>query len=319
VLRSLSNRVVREVRKNSRLGIHIGRMGVSAAKLSYRSNQYRLDWVASHRFDQKLFGSGPDAAQNEMLCASIRKLCKPAIQEHLSINVALPDPLGAIAVFRLDDMPSDINARLNLARLRFSKELFFESDNIRCSAQSLGEENGGFLLYSSAIPSSWCSFIEQAFHKEGFLISSMDYHSSFRFNQLHDLFDCERRGGALVDVSGEAWSIILRDSKCRPRYVRSRWIDTAPGREGEQLTNRIGTELERAVRAFHRFAPTENIGSLRVCADGELVDMLVDELNSRIQGNCEVTRPIHGISDPDNLAQNWSVMESAAVVAAIGR
>jgi len=244
-------------------------------------------WSVTHVAEERLpfvpFRGIPRAEEMSALAQALERLAGSQHQTQLPIQFALPDPAAMFQVLELDALPGTLHERNALARFRLEKE-WPAAVNMECVTQPLGEDQGRALLLVMAVDRAWLDCLRSACRVAGLVPSVMDMTLCHVFNRLHERLGEEASGGALLVIEPHAWTLLLWDNATRPRFVRTRWRETAAVDVPDH--DAIAIDVERLVRAYVLAAPERNVSGLYICAADADLAPLATCLDTRMRTPC---------------------------------
>lgn len=233
-----------------------------------------------------------------------------------TLQVALPDPLAIVRVFKLEALPRSVRARRALMEWRLARELEIPPGSLTCAIQDLGHDGTGHLLLGIAVPRGWSSVVETAFLDARWPIDAADLDVCHAFNHLQDGWTGEPAGGAALTIRPAYWSLLIWDEVGRPRLLRSGWLPDPP-LAGEP--ERLACETEQVIRSC---AASEQIriGSLRLIGSGPFAAAAVGSaLNARLTRSLRAESALTPFGEMPDTGPRGAERFAAALSAAIPR
>ena len=261
------------------VGIAIGRTQLSAAMVSSGA---RVEWVQHADLPMSFFTGSLAPGHVTALAEGLKSIFRELKQTYIPVHVALPDPLGHLAVFDLDERPKNRKMRRDLARWRFARELDVPEPSLDCVTQDLGSENGKLLLLGQALDGAWLACVRQALRQAGVAPWSINQAVSYRFNRFYDQLTREQHGGAMVTLDPDAWSLAAWDDAGRPRFLRSRWRSRGAGEVDASDYQGIAEEIERTVLSYVHGGSNRSIAQFYVSGAHDEVTQLSTALDRRL-------------------------------------
>jgi hypothetical protein len=272
------------------LGIAVGRGAVCAAHVLGGEQGWRVDWLRGADLPAPLFQGEAAPAQGAALTAALGKICADVQHAYLPVHVALPDPLGMLAVFELEEFPKTEKMRRNWVRWRFAQELPASEESFDYDCQDLGREDGKRLLLGQALNRSWLQCVKLALKAAGIVPWSINQAACYRFSHFYDDLRRAPEGGALVSLDPDAWSLMLWDARGRTRFLRARWRAVAAGGGSGVDYEGIAAEVERAVLSYVHGGRRRSVARLYV-SGAEEAAAFVSLLNERVRETCVLLVP----------------------------
>ncbi|HLQ26628.1 MAG TPA: hypothetical protein VK138_12220 [Acidiferrobacterales bacterium] len=301
------------------LGLSIGRDSLRAARVSVVEKGLHIDWVMMEHLPARLFTGSVSAEIQAALTAAIGKLCAPAKNSYLPVQVGLPDPAVSALVFELDTLPKERQAQLDLVRWRFAKSLHLDENKIECASQPLGSEDGKQLLLGLATDKTWLQCVRQALKEAGVVAAIIDMDACHRFNRFYTLLTAEKQDGALAYIDRDAWSLAIWDSQGRLRFIRSRWREDTAVQALAAECQEIATEVERAIRAYARPGASRAVAHVFITGPENDVGQLAAILDERMHGQPRMLTQEEGfLYESRSFLANASMI-GPALTAAIAR
>jgi hypothetical protein len=261
------------------VGIAVGRTQLSAAMVSAGA---RVEWVHDAVLPIGFFTGKPTPGHVTAMAEGLKNICREVKQTYIPVHVALPDPLGYLAVFDLEERPKNEKTRRDLARWRFARELDVPEPSLNCITQDLGSEDGKPRLLGQAFDGAWLECVRQALHGAGVTPWSINQAVSYRFNRFYDQVTRERQGGAMVSLDPDAWSLVVWDNAGRPRFLRSRWRSRGAGEADASAYQGIAEEAERTVLSYVHGSPNRSVAQFYVAGARDEVMHLSAALDRRM-------------------------------------
>ena len=243
----------------------------------------RVEWVRDADLPMSFFNGGPAPGHVTALAEGLKNICREVKQAYIPVHVALPDPLGYLAVFGLDQRPKNGKTRCDLARWRFARELGVPEPSLHCVTQDLGNENDKPLLLGQAFDGAWLECVRQALHQAGVTPWSVNQAVSYRFNRFYGQGMREQQSGAMVSLDPDAWSLVIWDNAGRPRFLRSRWRARGAVETDTSVYNVIAEEAERTVLSYVHGGSNRSITKFYVAGARDEVLHLSTALDRRLR------------------------------------
>ncbi len=262
------------------VGLAIGTNQVCAVRLTSDRDAWSLGWSRCENLDAPMFRGAPTADAVTALTKAITSVCNGASKEFVPVHVSLPDTLAAFSVFELEELPKTRDAQLNLVNWRLAKEHYGDGRPLHCASQPLGQVDGKQLLLGMALEAPWRDAVREGLQRAGVVAWTMNTATCYRFNRFHPLLTAERRGGALVALDPDAWTLALWDDDGRLRWLRGRWRDDLPA--GAAAYAAIAVDVERFILAYVHGNAGRRIERVYV-AGGDEVAALAEALDRRLR------------------------------------
>lgn len=269
------------------VGVVIGRDRVTAVCLSGRAASATVEWTRTRPAAADLFGDGAGDAAIPALRAAFAELLPEARNAFIPLHVALPDPLGTIAVLEFDSLPKSAAQCRQLVEWRLRSELGLPERGLEVAYQNMAASEAKQLLFVQALPSDWLNAIKEALSGAGLVPWSMNQTICYRVNQYHPQLLEDKAPGALLALDDDAWTVAIWDAALRPRFIRSRWRPRA-ARVREQEFDAITEDFERMVLAYVHGGTQRAIQGVYLTADDEDCGPLAVALNRRLHAPCRV-------------------------------
>lgn len=284
MLRSSIKRIERWATASAQaFGIAIGRGEFTFACVAMRETTPKIISLRSLPAPSGWFDGEPAPSHVALARELLAQLAPEASAAFAPVHVALPDPLGVLAMFDLDELPKTDAARRRLVRWRMANELGLADADIDVACQDQGADNGKRLLLGQAIHSGWLHVIKEALRGSRVTPWSINHAICFRFNRHYERLAADRAPGALLAVDANAWTCALWDAAARLRFVRSRWRSKA---EPGAAADAIAEEFERAVLAYVYGNSGRAVERVYVTAAAAERDAIVAALNRRLSTPC---------------------------------
>ncbi len=252
------------------LGIALGTREIFVVRLVATRQQWFLDWSRREKLSIPLFQGAPGVETAAALTAALTKACGAAARAFIPVHVALPDPVTAVSVFELEELPAARVAQQALVQWRFAREVYGDDRPLSCASQSLGQHDGKHLLLGMALDTPWLDSLHQAFRDAGIVPWSLSPAGCCRFNRFHPLLTAEARSGALVSLDLDTWTLSLWDGDGRLRWLRGRWRDETFADGGYDA---IAVEAERFILSYVHSGSRRHIERVYVAGGDETVEL----------------------------------------------
>ncbi len=214
------------------------------------------------------------------LAPILKELTTEIAGRYLPLTIALPDAVVHTEVLELDELPKKHSAQLDLARFRLARELGADVKDIAGACQDLGLNGNRRLLLALAIDRQWLQALIGASRAAGLVVWRVTTDACRRFNVHHDRFVAEDKGGALIAVTPEAWSLTIWEDERRPRLLRGRWRDGGNDIEG------IAHDAERVILAWVHGSSDRRIARVYLTGEGDDAAHLAELLDARLTEPC---------------------------------
>lgn len=308
MLRSSIKRIERWATASAQsFGIVIGKSEFTFACLALHDTTPKITSMRSLPAPPGWFDGEPTPSHAALARDLLAQLAPEACATFAPVHVALPDPLGVLAMFELDELPKTDAARRQLVRWRIAKELGLADANLDVAYQDQGADNGKRLLLGQAVHAVWLDVVKAALRGARITPWSINHAIGFRFNRHHERFAADHAPGALLAVDGDAWTCVLWDAATRLRFVRSRW-------RGKAAADAIAEEFERAVLAYVYGSSNRAVERVYVTAAAAERDAIVAALNRRLSTPC-IPLVVPDIAESDAAMQSAGA-ELALIAAA---
>lgn len=283
----------------------LGRDRVAFAAASADARGWRITRIDERKTEVPLFIGDPTEATAAALARTLAELAPEAARDHLPLHVSVPGAAVQVGVFPLDALPSKRALQLDLARWHFA-QAGNAAQALVWDCEPIGTEGGKHLLLGFAMDQAWHDCIVDALARAGMTAWSLNADGYRQFNHFHDHLCADARGGALLAVTADAWSLLLWDGGGRLRHCNSRWRSS----EADEGT-RIASEAERRILACVQSVPGMRVSHFYAVAE-PADEGLIDAIDARQRTPCFRLRP-ETVSEPDNAG---SVAYRFAAVAA---
>lgn len=248
--------------------------------------------IQQHPLASSLFTTKPGSSARTEITTALIAASKTLDDPFTTIHICLPDPVIVMQVFMLDSIPHDQAAQRELALWRFSRDQHLPKDEIDCSCQVLGEDDGKQLLLGLAIEKSWLSIIKTAINDAGLLPAVIDAAACYRFNYFHDVLTKTKKHGALLTLEPDYWSLSIWDDRGRLRFNRARWREP----ETDKLVSDLAAEIERSIRAWLH-GKSYQFGGIYLVGQDAAFQPLAEILTNRMQQAPVILTSDQGVVD----------------------
>jgi hypothetical protein len=293
------------------VGVAIGAHQVCAVRLTSDRDAWSLDWSRCEKLHAPIFRATPSAEAVAALEKAVSTVCGGVNRQYVPVHVSLPDPLAAVSVFELDELPKGRDAQRNLVNWRFAKEHYGDERPLRCASQALGSRDAKQLLLGMALETPWLDAVREALQRAGIVPWTMNIATCYRFNRFYPLLTAERHGGAIVALDPDAWALALWDADGRLRWLRGRWRDSLP--EGAAAYDTIAVDTERFILAYVHGGADRRVERVYVAGGDETV-ALAEALDRRLR-----ERSIPLAADGGTAAPRGNGLMDVALAAATGQ
>ncbi len=199
----------------------------------------------------------------------VKTLTAEIAGRYLPLHVSLADSLCRMTVLELESVPADRAGQRSLATFRLEREVGRSPASIDC--QSLGQDAGKSLLLAASLDDDWAGYLGDILTQAGLVPWSLGTNLLCQFNRFHERLTSNDRGGALLAMSPDAWSVLIWDAQGRPRVIRSR-VRQPDVDDFESVAG----ELERLILAYVHGAPQREIAAIHVLADNPSMAQILD-------------------------------------------
>lgn len=227
--------------------------------------------------------SEPGDEDCELLSQALSRLTVLVPQSYWPLQIALPDPAAIVQVMQFDSLPDALHERESLAKFRLEKE-FPVLTQMQCTSQDISRVGQPGLLLAIFFQRSWLDCLNEACRVSGFVPSVIDISASYLFNRFHDVVQSASGDGVLISVEQGSWSILIWDGDHRPRFVRSRWLDTSIGKDEEFEI--IAQDIERLILSYVLRVHRRQVGRIYLCANPDDRVSLAARLDKRMKMPC---------------------------------
>lgn len=258
--------------------------------------------------------SAPGEEDCIILSQALTQLAVLVPQGYWPLQIALPDPAAIVQVMEFDSLPDAQHEREAIAKFRLEKE-FPALTQMQCTTQDISRVGQPGLLLATFFQRTWLVCLNEACRVAGLVPSVMDISASHLFNRFYDVVLAASGDGVLISVEQNSWSILIWDGDHRPRFVRSRWLDTSTGKDEE--FEHIAQDIERLILSYVLRVHRRKIGGIYLCANAEDRVALAVRLDKRMKIPCVQL----DVSERFSLSQGLSVQNIPAGVfaAAVAR
>jgi Tfp pilus assembly PilM family ATPase len=256
-------------------------------------------------------GEGDCAALSQALV----RLAVSVPQGYWPLQIALPDPAAIVQVMEFDSLPDAQHEREAIAKFRLEKE-FPAMTQMQCSTQDISRVGQPGLLLATFCQREWLECLNEACRTAGLVPGVIDISASHLFNKFYDVIATASGDGVLIFVEQNSWTILIWDGDHRPRFVKSRWLDTSTGKNEE--FEHIAQDIERLILSYVLRVQRRKIGGIYLCANAEDRASLAALLDARMKMPCMQLDVTDGFSLNQGLSvQNIPAGVLAAAVARI--
>ena len=284
-------------------GLEIGRDVVRYVEIESKAGRSRVCSMSSARIDVPLFEAEPTAANGKAIADAVARVAGTTRNRYLPLHVCVPDPLVRTAIFELEELPKNADARKALAKFRLQRDL--PSQECEYRTEALGAlNNGKQLLLGMAMSSAWCRAVIEALQTQGIVAWSLTGRLTRLLNALSG--NLTGTNGVLICGMDDSWALAAFDSQGRLRYVRSQWSTAS-------LTPAaIAAEAQRAILAYVHQDANRSVEKICLFTPGGQVD-LATEINARLDEPCHSLTPAEfAVDQPDG----QPLLEYSAALAA---
>lgn len=293
-VRRLLRRTKWDLAPHAAVGIAFGTDAVAVARLEAAPDGWHLREAEELGVGARLFQGAADAATVQKLSAVVRERCADISGQYVPVHVSVPDAAVSAAVFALDELPKTPEARLELIRWRFGRELFHDGERYHCTGQVLGQDGGKFLLLGLAMDEAWRECLAQTLHEAGVVPWSMGPAVVHQFNRYYGRLTPQNgQGGALLTLALADWALLIWDAGGRARLIRGRWRDSSAGEHAA-----IAEESQRLILACVHGAGL-SVGRLYVAGPRAETRAVAQMLDGKLRDPCVVLDPAEGLAAGD--------------------
>jgi Tfp pilus assembly PilM family ATPase len=261
-------------------GLSVGREHVSYVEIAKTAQKWVLRHVGEARINGRLFaGAGETAASAAALVPALTAAVGEQAPRFGPLHVSVPDAAVRVNLFELDAVPASRAAQDAFVEFRMGRESG-GATKYRYVSQPLGRGNNGkpFLL-GLALEERWYLAIEAALQEAGVRAWSLNANGLRQFNLHHEKIRV--RGGALVTLEPDTWSLLVWDAGGLLRYSRAQWrVDDLDAKE-------IAAEIERSILGYVHGESGRAVEQIWICA-GTGAAELSELLNARASTPCQV-------------------------------
>lgn len=204
-------------------------------------------------------------------------------QSFWPLQVALPDPAAIVQVMQFDALPAAVHEREAIAKFRLEKE-FPALTQMQCRTQDISRVDKPGLLLATFIHSAWLACLKDACRNAGLFPGVIDMTVSYLFNRFYKVILTTIADGVLIFVEKNTWTILIWDGDHRPRFVRSRWLDTNNEKDAEY--DLIVKDVERLILSYVLREHRRKVDSIFLCAKLEDRVSLAELLDMRMKVPC---------------------------------
>lgn len=247
------------------------------------------------------------------LSQALARLAVSVPQGYWPLQLSLPDPAAIVQVMEFDSLPDAQHEREAIAKFRLEKE-FPALTQMQCTTQDISRVGQPGLLLATFCQRDWLECLKEACRAAGFVPGVIDISASHLFNRFYDVISAASGDGVLISVEQHSWSILIWDGDHRPRFVRSRWLDTGTGKNEE--FEHIAQDIERLILSYVLRVHRRKIGGIYLCANAEDRASLAALLDVRMKMPCVQLEVTEGFALTQGLSvENIPAGVLAAVVA----
>lgn len=287
----MSPSLIRRWPAQQRVGLALSHDGLCAVQLRRSGREWHVDNL-NHVALPGLFHGAVTLGLEADLAMALRQLSAPWRRRAVPLHVAVPDTLGALAQWSLEQLPRRATLRTALARWRLANELRVPEQELECAVQYFGLDQGRHRLLAQGFDKSWLDLLRRALREAGLAACSLNHAFHYRYNHFHDRLTTAGRGAALVSLDSTAWSLLAWDAQGRPVYLRSARrsaLDRAAP-DWEALVE----EVKRSVLGFVHAEPGREVDQLYVTGDEPRWREFAQVLDQRLACACTPLSPQPG-------------------------
>ncbi len=267
MLRSWIDRLQRASPPLPLAGLVFGRERIGFALLRREGDALSVMQARETILDRPL--DPADRSSVQPVAQVMKTLTAEIAGRYLPLHVSLADSLCRMTVLELESVPADRAGQRSLAAFRLEREVGHPPASVNC--QSLGQDDGKSLLLAASLDDDWAGYLGDILTQAGLVPWSLGTNLLCQFNRFHERLTTNDRGGALLALSPDAWSVLIWDAQGRPRVIRSRVRH--PGADDYES---VAGELERLILAYVHGAPQREIATIHVLADNPAMAQILD-------------------------------------------
>ncbi len=237
----------------------------------------------------------------------VKTLAREIAGRYLPLHVSLADSLCRATVLELESVPTDRVGQHALAAFRLERDIGHAPASVDC--QALGQDDGKSLLLAASLDADWAGYLGDILTHAGLVPWSLGTNLLCQFNRFHRRLTADARGGALLTLSPDAWSVLIWDAQGRPRAIRSR---TRP--PGVDDFETVAGELERTILAYVHGAPNREVATIHVFADNPA---MAEALDRRLKTPSQRLDPHEGCRWENGITPPADTIASMALAAAL--
>ncbi len=238
---------------------------------------------------------------------AVKTLTAEIAGRYLPLHVSLVDSLCRTTVLELESVPTDRAGQRSLATFRLEREVGRSPASVAC--QWLGQDDGKSLLLAASLDDDWAGYLGDILTQAGLVPWSLGTNLLCQFNRFYERLTANDRGGALLAMSPDAWSVLIWDAQGRPRVIRSR-VRQADVDDFESVAG----ELERLILAYVHGAPQREIAAIHVLADNPA---MAEALDRRLKTPSQRLDPHEGCRWENGITPPADTIASMALAAAL--
>lgn len=258
-------------------GLSVGREHVSYVEIAKTAQKWGVRHVGDAKINGRLF-AGETSASAAALVPALTAAVGDRAPRFGPLHVSVPDAAVRVSLFELDAVPASRTAQDAFVEFRMSRES--GATKYRYVSQPLGRaKSGKHFLLGLALEEKWYLAIETALQEAGLRAWSLNANGLRQFNLHHE--QIRERGGALVTLEPDTWSLLIWDAGGLLRYSRAQWrVDELDAKE-------IAAEIERSILGYVHSENGRAVDQIWVCA-GTGTAELTELLNARASTPCQI-------------------------------
>lgn len=267
MLRSWIDRLQRVTPTLPLAGLAFGRDRVGFALLQLDGEALSVMQARETTFTQPL--DPGDRGTVQPVAQAVKALTTDIAGRYLPLHVSLADSLCRMTVLELESVPADRAGQRSLAAFRLERDVGHPPVSVDC--QPLGQDGPKSLLLAASLDEDWAGYLGEILTQAGLVPWSLGTNLLCQFNRFHDQLTANGRGGALLALSPDAWSVLIWDAQARPRAIRSRARQPDAGD-----FETVAAELERLILAYVHGASNREVAAIHVLADDPAMAQVLD-------------------------------------------
>ena len=258
-------------------GLSVGREHVSYVEIAKTAQKWGVQHLGEAKINGRLF-AGETSAAAAALASALTAAQGDRAPRFGPLHISVPDAAVRMSLFELDAVPAARAAQDAFVEFRMARES--GATRYRYVSQPLGRgKSGKHLLLGLALEERWHLAIETALQETGLRAWSLNANGLRQFNLHHE--HIRARGGALVTLEPDTWSLLIWDAGGLLRYSRAQW------RVEELESQEIAAEIERSILGYVHGESGRAVDQIWVCA-GTGTAELTELLNARASTPCQV-------------------------------